>query len=97
MMRNLLVTVTLSLATALCMAQEAARPAASTLKPPKAAVLPVDARGFIQRWLVLEPVTVAGRLTQSAVEEALQLAALPGTADVFPAAPPVSVPYSPNP
>jgi hypothetical protein len=85
MMNNLLVTVTLSLAATLCMAQEAARPAASTLKPPKGAVLRVDARGFIQRWLVLEPVPVSGRLTQSAVEEALQLAALPGTADVLPA------------
>ena len=44
---------------------------------PKGATQPVDARGFIHRWLVLEPVPVAGRLTQSAVQEALQLAALP--------------------
>jgi hypothetical protein len=40
--------------------------------PPRA-----DSRGFIQKWLVLEPVPVAGRLTQAAVQEALQLAALP--------------------
>src|SRR5688572_21905738 len=37
----------------------------------------VDARGFIHRWLVLEPVAVQGRLTEPAVQEALKLAALP--------------------
>jgi len=39
----------------------------------------VDARGFIHRWLVLEPVAVQGRLTESAVQEALTLAAIPDT------------------
>jgi len=43
------------------------------------AAQPVDARGFIHRWLVLEPVAVPGRLTESAVQEALKLAALPET------------------
>jgi hypothetical protein len=38
----------------------------------------VDSRGFLHRWRVLEPVPVAGRLTEAAVKEALQLAALPG-------------------
>jgi hypothetical protein len=61
------------------------RPAASTLKPPKGATLPVDTRGFIHRWFVLEPVPVSGRLTESAVQEALQLAALPGGASAAPA------------
>jgi hypothetical protein len=37
----------------------------------------VDARGFIHRWLVLEPVSVPGRLTESAVRDALQSAPLP--------------------
>jgi hypothetical protein len=37
----------------------------------------VDARGFIHRWFVLEPVSVPGRLTAPAVEEALTQAALP--------------------
>lgn len=63
-----------------CRAQEAAaapRPAATTLAAPKGATRPVDARGFIHRWLVLEPVPVSGRLTESAVRDALQLAALP--------------------
>jgi len=37
----------------------------------------VDARGFIHRWLVLEPVAVQGRLTEPAVQESLKLAELP--------------------
>jgi hypothetical protein len=56
------------------------RPAASTLTRPQGAIQSVDARGFIHRWLVLEPVPVAGRLTEPAVQEALQLAALPPVA-----------------
>ena len=47
------------------------------LTHPKGPTQPVDVRGFIHRWLVLEPVPVPGRLTESAVKEALQLAALP--------------------
>jgi hypothetical protein len=53
------------------------RPAAPTLSRPKGATQLVDARGFIHRWLVLEPVPVAARLTETAVQEALQLGALP--------------------
>jgi hypothetical protein len=67
-----------------CFAQTdvaAPRPAASSLTRPKGATQPVDARGFIHRWRVLEPVPVAGRLTESAVQEALQLAALSNVAD----------------
>jgi hypothetical protein len=57
-------------------AQDAPRPPAATLTQPKGASLPVDARGFIHRWRVLEPVPVAGRLTESAVQEALKVAEL---------------------
>jgi hypothetical protein len=57
--------------------QPAPRPPAATLTTPKGASLPVDARGFIHRWLVLEPLPVQGRLTESAVQEALKTAALP--------------------
>jgi hypothetical protein len=64
--------------------QEAPRPAASSLSRPTGATQPVDARGFIHRWLVLEPVPVPGRLTEAAVEESLQLAALPGMGDTLP-------------
>jgi len=53
------------------------RPAASTLIKPKGERQSVDSRGFIHRWFVLEPVPVAPRLTEPAVKEALQLAALP--------------------
>jgi hypothetical protein len=56
---------------------EPPRPAASTLAPATGESLPVDARGFIRRWRVLEPVPVSGRLTESAVEEAIRTAALP--------------------
>jgi len=59
----------------------AARPAASSLTRPHGATQRVDARGFIHRWLVLEPVPVPGRLTEPAVKEALQMAALPENAD----------------
>ena len=52
---------------------------------PKSASQPVDARGFIHRWLVLEPVPVPGRLTESAVEEALQIAATARRGDALPA------------
>jgi hypothetical protein len=59
-------------------AEEAApRPAATSLTQPKGASENVDTRGFIHRWLVLEPLPVAGRLTEAAVEEAVQSAQLP--------------------
>jgi hypothetical protein len=52
--------------------QAAPRPVATSLTQAKGAALRVDARGFIHRWRVLEPVPVAGRLTEAAVEEAVQ-------------------------
>lgn len=61
------------------------RPAAPTLTQPKGATQSVDARGFIHRWWVLEPVVVSGRLTEPAVQEALQLAALPDAPGAKPA------------
>jgi len=64
--------------------QDSPRPPAPTLSRPKSASLPVDARGFIHRWLVLEPVPVPGRLTESAVEEALKTAALSEPAGELP-------------
>jgi len=50
---------------------------AATLSPSRGDVLAVDARGFIHRWQLLEPVQVPGRLTESAVQEALQANPLP--------------------
>jgi hypothetical protein len=60
------------------------RPPAPTLTQSKGASQPVDARGFIHRWLVLEPLQVPGRLIESAVEEALQSAPLPTGSDALP-------------
>ncbi|HEX5046034.1 MAG TPA: acetylxylan esterase [Gammaproteobacteria bacterium] len=59
----------------------APRPAPTTLAPPKASTLRVDARGFIHRWRVLEPIPVPGRLTESAVEDALRAAPVPAADD----------------
>jgi hypothetical protein len=78
--RIALTIFSLCLSSSWCAAQAepaAPRPAAPSLSRPKGVSQPVDARGFIHRWLVLEPVPVAGRLTQSAVQEALELAAFP--------------------
>jgi hypothetical protein len=50
---------------------------ATTLTPSKGGSLAVDARGFIHRWQLLEPIPVQGRLTESAVNEAVQANPLP--------------------
>ena len=50
----------------------APRPPASSLTRPTSAAKPVDANGFIQRWLLLEPVKVPGQLTQPAVRAAVE-------------------------
>jgi len=52
---------------------------AAALSRPTTATRPVDARGFIQRWLVLEPITVPGQLTEGPVKAAIQGAQLPGS------------------
>jgi hypothetical protein len=66
-------------------APDAPRPPAPTLSHPKGATQPVDARGFLHRWLVLEPIPVPGRLTQPAVDEAVKAAAVPDEAGALPA------------
>jgi len=43
------------------------RPPATTLTRPSSAAKPPDAAGFLQRWLILEPIKVSGQLTESAV------------------------------
>jgi len=58
-------------------AQDAPRTPAPSLTEPKGATTRADARGFIHRWLVLEPVPVPGRLTEAAVRDALEAAPLP--------------------
>jgi hypothetical protein len=66
--------------------QPDARPPAPTLSIARTASQAVDARGFIHRWLVLEPLPVSGRLTQSAVEEAVESATLPDSTGTMPRA-----------
>jgi hypothetical protein len=52
--------------------QAAARPPASSLTRPASPAKPTGADGFIQRWLLLEPVRVAGQLTDTAVRTAVE-------------------------
>ena len=85
-MKRLSVAVCVCALAAASAAQDSApRPPAPTLSPAKGASLPVDARGFIHRWLVLEPVPVPGRLTEAGVQDALRIAALPMAGDALPA------------
>lgn len=57
---------------------------ATALSRPTSATRPVDARGFIHRWMVLEPISVPGQLTEGPVKSAIAGAQLPG--------PPTSLP-----
>ena len=82
--RYLACTLLTIMACAVHAQQATPRPPAASLTQPKGAAGRVDARGFILRWLVLEPVPVPGRLTEPAVKEALQAASLPGTPDALP-------------
>ena len=50
----------------------AARPPAQSLARPASPAKPTDAAGFIQRWLLLEPIRVPGQLTESAVRTAVE-------------------------
>lgn len=85
-MKTALATLYICVAGSSALAQEPARPAPSTLTQPTGSSRPVDARGFVHRWLVLEPLPVPGRLTEPAVREAVKLAALPEGAQPAPGA-----------
>jgi len=50
----------------------APRPPASSLARPASPAKPTGADGFIQRWLLLEPIRVPGQLTESAVRIAVE-------------------------
>jgi hypothetical protein len=53
-------------------ARAAARPPAPTLTRPALPAKATSAGGFIQRWLILEPIRVPGQLTHSAVRTAVE-------------------------
>jgi hypothetical protein len=87
-MLMLVLTLTLSWTWTACQgaeAKEQARPAAPSLKPPSTPAIQVDDRGFIRRWLVLEPIGVSGRLTMDEVEKALGDKPYPDAAQALPA------------
>jgi hypothetical protein len=63
---------------------QGARPAAPTLTRPSSAAKPPDAGGFLQRWLVLEPIKVPGQLTESAVRAAIGKKYFPNQLAVVP-------------
>ena len=49
-----------------------ARQPAPSLARPTSPAKPTDAGGFIQRWLILEPIRVPGQLTESAIRTAVE-------------------------
>ena len=49
-----------------------ARPPARSLARPTSPAKPTDADGFIQRWLLLDPMRVPGQLTESAIRTAVE-------------------------
>ena len=61
-----------------------ARPPAPTLVHPKTPTRAADAAGFLQRWLVLEPIRVTGQLTDSAVQAAAKTEYFPDQRTAIP-------------
>jgi hypothetical protein len=61
-----------------------ARPPAPTLQPPASPTKAPDANGFIQRWLVLEPIRRPGSLADSAVQAAVKTEYFPRQSTAVP-------------
>lgn len=87
--RLLLVVIATSIGVAAVRAQTpAARPPAPSLARAATPAKAADAAGFVQRWLILEPIRVTGPLTDSAVQALIktnhfpdQLTVIPGAGD----------------
>jgi hypothetical protein len=62
----------------------AARAAASSLVPPATATTAPNADGFLQRWLLLEPIRVSGQLTDSAVQTVVKNDDFPNQVTLIP-------------
>ena len=76
--------VTGSMVVAVAAQDTAARPPAPTLVRPQTPTRTVNAAGFLQRWLVLEPIRVTGQLTDSAVQAAVKTEYFPNQLTVIP-------------
>ena len=61
-----------------------ARGPAPTLMTPKSPTRATDTDGFIQRWLILEPIPTKGQLTDSAVQTAVKTDFFPNQLTVMP-------------
>jgi hypothetical protein len=70
------VTMTRAILTSLAVVSVLAHPAATAKAP--------DAQGFLQRWMILEPIRVAGQLTDSAVQALVKTAPFPDQFTVLP-------------
>jgi hypothetical protein len=62
----------------------AARAAASSLVPPATPTTAPNADGFLQRWLLLEPIRVSGQLTDSAVQTVVKNDDFPNQVTLIP-------------
>ena len=65
-------------------AENVARPPAPSLLRPSTAEKSPDADGFLQRWLILEPIRYNGALTDHAVKEAVRKDYFPNQLSVIP-------------
>jgi hypothetical protein len=63
----------------------APRPAPTSLTHATTSPKAVDTEGFIRRWLVLEPIPIAGNLTEKGVKEALLAQSFPDQLSIKPA------------
>ena len=85
MSREFGVCLALLFAPALAVAQQAAEPVpAPTLVRPDSRGKAPDADGFLQRWLILEPIPVDARLTDGAVRATVQSERFPDQLTVMP-------------
>ena len=65
-------------------AENVSRPPAPSLLSPSTAEKAPDAEGFLQRWLILEPIRYNGALTDHAVKEAVRKEYFPDQLSVIP-------------
>ena len=61
-----------------------ARAPAATLVSPATPVKPASADGFLQRWLILEPIRASGQLTEGAVRTLIETPHVPNQLDTIP-------------